>query len=150
AQGDIQGVLADTTALATDMHDDAVEVDDGPDGLEPAGTPQGNLAIEVRGDFGDECGGDLDAVQLLGHVLDVARGQAVGVQSQDLVVEAAQAALVLADELWLEGAVAVARDVEANLAELALDGFLGVAVAAVAWGIGRRCAGRRIRQRGEV
>jgi hypothetical protein len=110
------------------MHDDAVEVDDRPDGVEPARTPQGNLAIEVGGDLGNERGGDLDAVKFLDDILDVAAGQALGVQGQDLVVEAAQAALVLADELRLEGAVAVARDVEADLAEFALDGFLGVAL----------------------
>jgi len=71
---------------------------------------------------------------LLDDVLDVAGGQALGVQGQDLLVEAGQAALVLADELGLEGASAVARDVQRDVAHLTLDGLLGVAVAAVLGG----------------
>jgi hypothetical protein len=65
--------------------------------FQPARAPEGNLAVEVGSDLGDEGGGDFNAVEFLDDVLDVAGGQALGVQGEDLVVEAAEAALVLAD-----------------------------------------------------
>src|SRR5262249_2857159 len=118
-------MLADLAGLPADVDDDAVEVNDRPDGLQASGTPEGNLAAEVGGDLGDERRRDFDAVEFLHHVLDVARGEALGVQREDLVVETAEAALVLGDELRLEGALAIARDVEADLTEFALNGLGG-------------------------
>src|SRR5262249_8694863 len=108
AQRDVQGVLADSPTLAADVNHDAVEVDDGPDGTQPARPPGGDLFVQAGDNLADQGRGDLDAIQLGDDVLDVARGQPLGVQSQDLLVEAGQAALVLADDDRLEGAVAVA------------------------------------------
>jgi hypothetical protein len=67
----------------------------------------GDFAVEVGGDLGDQGGGDPDAIELLDDVLDVAGGQPLGVQGEDLVVEALEAALILGDQLRLEGTVPV-------------------------------------------
>ena len=65
-----------------------------------------------------------------------AHRQAAGVQRDDFVVEAGPASLVLGDELGLEAAVTVAGYFDGQLAELALEGLLALAVAGVAAGVG--------------
>src|SRR5262245_21874907 len=110
-----------------------------------ARTPDADLAIEVGGNLGDERGRNLYAVEFLDDVLDVAGGEALGIQGEDLVVEAAQTTLVLGEELGFEAAQAVARNVDANFAQFALDGLLGMAVATVLGSVGRiRALPRRI------
>jgi hypothetical protein len=65
------------------------------------------------------------------HVLEVAGGHALGVESHDLVVEAGRATLVLGDAFRRDGGIAVARGVAGDLAAVALDGLRRGAVAAV-------------------
>jgi hypothetical protein len=74
----------------------------------------------------------LDAVNLLQVGLDLAAGHAARIRRDDLVVEAVEAGLTLLDELRLELRVAVARDINVELAALATDGFRGLAIAGVA------------------
>jgi hypothetical protein len=108
--------------------------------------PGTEAMFHVGSDLGDEGGGDLDAVELLHDGLDVACGPALGVQREKLVVEPAEATLILADELRREGAVAVAGDVASDRVQFPLDGLLGVALAAVARQVRRPGFGRRIEQ----
>jgi hypothetical protein len=114
-----------------DGDDDAVEGGDRPDGLQRPRPPGGDLRIPVGGDLGEEGGRDLDPVELLDHVLNVSRGHALGVEGQDLLVEASDPPLVLGDAFRLEGPVAVAWAVEGDRPERALNGLPGGAVAAV-------------------
>ena len=64
--------------------------------------------------------------------LDFTDGHSSGVERQNLVVKAAPAGLVLRDQLWLEGAMAVTRNFDGQFAELALQGLLALAVAGIA------------------
>jgi hypothetical protein len=68
----------------------------------------GHLGVHVGGDFRDQCGRDLDVVQLTHDLLNVASGHPLGIQREDLFVETWQASLVLADQLRLERTVAIA------------------------------------------
>jgi len=51
--------------------------------------------------------------------LDLARAHAAGVQGNDLLVEAGEAALVLGDELRVEPTVPIARNEQLELAAVA-------------------------------
>jgi hypothetical protein len=55
-----------------------------------------------------------------------------GVEAQNLVVEAIEPPLALADQLWLEAAGPVARDRDLNLSVLGQERLRAAAVAAVA------------------
>ena len=146
----VHRVLRHAAVVAADMHDDAVEVDDRPDRIEPPLPPGGHFGIEVGGDLGDQRRRHIDAVEFLDHVLDVARGHALGVQGEDLFIEAGEPALMLGDQLRLEGAVAVAGRVEGEFAQFAADGLLRVAVAAVCRGGRARGGAVSVRQGGEA
>jgi hypothetical protein len=109
AQRDVNRVLRDASVRAADMHDDAGEIDDRPNRFQWPRAPSGHLRVEVGGDFRNQRGGNVHAVQLAHDVLDVAGGHALGVQGEDFFVEAGHAPLVLADHLRLERAVTIAR-----------------------------------------
>jgi hypothetical protein len=68
-------------------------------------------------------------VEVLDDLLDVACGHPLGVEGQDLLVEALDPAPALGDQLRLERAVAVALD--RHLAHIPAEGPLGMPVAAV-------------------
>jgi len=70
--------------------------------------------------------------------LDLAHRHAARIQRQDLVVEPCPTGLVLGDQLRLEAAVAIARDLEWQLAELALERLAAASVAGVAGCVGDR------------
>ena len=116
------------------MHNDAIEVDDGPDRVEASRSPRGDLGIEVCGDLGDERGRHVNTIEFLDHILDVTRRHTLGVQCQNLLVETGQPSLILANQLRLEGAVAIARRIESEFSHFAADGFCGVPIASVGGG----------------
>ena len=68
--------------------------------------------------------------------LDLAHGHAAGVERQDLFIEASPAGLVLGDQLRLEGAVPVAGNFNRQMAEVAFERLLALAVAGVASSVG--------------
>ena len=51
-------------------------------------TPRRHFGVEVGGDLGDERRRHIDSVEFLDDVLDVARGHALGVEGEDLFIEA--------------------------------------------------------------
>ena len=124
------------------MHHDAVEIHDRPDRFERSRPPGGHFRVEIGGDFRDQRGRNLHAVQLTHDLLDVAGGHPLGVQGQDLLVEARHAPLVLADQLRLERAVAIAGRGDGQLAQVALHRLLRTPVATV-----RRALARARRRR---
>jgi len=65
---------------------------------------------------------------------DLALAHAAGVEADDLLVQACQAALVLGYQVRFEGGLAIAGDLERQLPVLALDGLAGVTVTDVAAG----------------
>jgi hypothetical protein len=67
--------------------------------------------------------------------LYLANRHSAGVERQNLVVKAAPAGLVLRDQLRLERAVAVTRNINRQFAELALQGLLALAIAGIAGGV---------------
>ena len=48
-------------------------------------------------------------VEFLHDFLNVPSGHSLGVKSKNLLVKTGQPALVFGDQLWLEGAIAIAR-----------------------------------------
>ena len=59
--------------------------------------------------------------------VDFPSGQPTGVEGNGLLVEAGETPLVLGDQLRLEAAAPVARDVQLELARVGKDGLLAVA-----------------------
>lgn len=70
--------------------------------------------------------------------LDLAHRHVAGIQRKDLVVEARPAGLVLLDDLRIEGAMPVARYLDGQFTELALEFLLAETVAGVAHPIADR------------
>jgi hypothetical protein len=67
--------------------------------------------------------------------LNVAGGHATGIQGQDFVIEAFQARLAFFDELRLERALPITRDVDFNVPLLSLHGLLAPTIAQVPVGV---------------
>ena len=135
-------MLGNPAVGAADMDHDAVEIHDRPDRLERPAAPSGRLGIKVRRDFRDQRGGDLHVVQLVDNLLNIAGCHPLGIQRENLFIEARQASLVLADQLRLERAIAITGSGDRQLAQVALHRLARTAVAAVRGTFGRR----RIRQ----
>src|SRR5215203_5718960 len=80
--------------------------------------PQGPSSKALRAasngirDGADEIGRDLDAIQLAQVPDDLARAHAPGIHRDYFVVEAGKAALILGDQLRVEGGLPVARDLQ--------------------------------------
>ena len=83
-------------------------------GFERAGLPRGDLGDDGVGDGADEIGRDVDRVHVGQEGLNLADGQPARIEGEDLVVEAGEPPLVLGNEQRLEGALAIARDVDRN------------------------------------
>ena len=60
----------------------------------------------------------------------------MGIQGQDLVIEPCPPGLVLGHDLRLKAAIAISGDVDGQLAKLALERFLALAVSGVSPGVG--------------
>ena len=138
-------VCCDAPSLrAADMHDDAIEENDRPHRCERPRAPSGGLRLQIVRNLRDQRGGDLDAVQLVDDILNVAGGHALGIEGEDFFVKARDAPLMLPDQLRLEGAVTIAWGGDSQLAEIALHRLPRVAVPTVR----RTFAGLRRRRRG--
>src|SRR6201999_3787352 len=96
-------LLLDRSAFA-DAHEERVDVDDRVDAIERPRLPGARFVEHGVRDARDEVGRYLGAIELVEMPLDVADAHAAGVQSEHLVVEALEAALVLGHQLRLEGA----------------------------------------------
>lgn len=66
--------------------------------------------------------------------LDVARAHAAGVQRNDLVVEARKAALILADQRWIETTVSVPRNIKHHPLRARIDRLRARAVTLITSG----------------
>jgi len=120
------------------LHVDAIQVDDRIHRVEQPGLPCLDLIDHRIGDRGNQAGRDLRPVHFFQMRLDLAHGHATRIQRQDLVVEAGPAGLVLGNQLWLEATVPITRDLDRQLAELALEGLAAAPVARVAGHVGDR------------
>ena len=130
AERDVDGLVAHR-ALVADLDPQRVEEDQRVERLERPVLPLGDLVEHGVGHRADQVGRDLDAVELAQVALDLAGAHAAGVHGDDLVVEAGEAALVLGDELRVEGRQPVARDLQLELAGAGQHRLRAVAVAAV-------------------
>jgi hypothetical protein len=113
------------------LHPERVEEDQRVERLERPVLPFGHLVEDGVRDGADQVRRDLDAVQLAQVPLDLARAHAARVHRHDPVVEAGEAALVLGDELRVEGREPVARDLQVQLPGAGQHRLAAVAVAAV-------------------
>ena len=110
-------------AVIPHLDSDGVHVYDGVDGVERAALPDLNLVRDGIGDTGNQAGRDINAVDLFQVPLDLAGGHPPGIEGDDLVVKAGEAGLAFGDDNRLEAAVAVAWNLNRQLAKFALDGF---------------------------
>jgi hypothetical protein len=131
AERNVDRFVDDLLVLAH-LDDDTVQIDDRIERIQRSALPLGHLIDDRVGDLRDQRRGHLGAVHLLEGLDDLARRHPLRVEAQDLVVEGRQAGLVLAQQLGLEGAVAVPGRVDLDLAVLALELLRGLAVAAIA------------------
>ena len=119
-------------AIGADLQVDGVQIDDRPDGVQRAVLPGPDLVEHRVSDLGDQRRRNLDVVDFLKVALHLPGGHAPSVERQDLLVEAVQPDLALADELGLEVAVPVAWNEDLQIAIGVDDPLAGLAVAAVA------------------
>src|SRR3954471_13862051 len=111
---DVHRLVADRPLVAH-LDPDRVEKDHRVERLERAVLPFGHLVQHRVCHRADQVGRDLKAVELAQVPLDIAGAHAAGVHRHELVVEAREAALVLGDELRVEGRQPVARDLQIEL-----------------------------------
>src|SRR5437016_129780 len=100
--------------------------------------PQLHFLDHGIGHVGNQRRRDLDPVDLLQVSLDLSRRHAPRVHGDDLVVEAGPARLPLGHDLGIEAGLAVARRLQLQFAEVALESFLAFPVARVAPVVARR------------
>jgi DNA-binding CsgD family transcriptional regulator len=106
ADRDVHCLAPDDLRLS-DRDDHRVEVDDDVELLARARLPGPHVVRDRRGDLRDQPVGDVDAVQLAQVALDLPRRQPAGIQREDLIVEAIEAALVLGHDPRLETGVPI-------------------------------------------
>jgi hypothetical protein len=133
-----------------DLHARRVEDDDRIHPLDRAGLPFPDLVehglvrrendspdrFPFRLTPADQVRRDLQPVDLLKMCLDIPHAEAMGVEADDLVIDAVDAGLALPDQLGLEAAVAIAGHGERQFAVLALRPLGPRAIAPV--GLARR------------
>ena len=116
-----------------------------PPGLQRACLPGRHLAHHLIGDAADEVGRNVHRVHLKQESLNLAHRHATGVHGDDFVVKAAEAALVLADELGLKCPSAVSGDFDGQRAAVRQYRLGALAIAVVGYACGFGLA-RRIAQ----
>ena len=104
--------------------------------VERTGLPLRRLGGDRVGDGADQVGRNLGAVDLAQVALDLTRAQAARVERNDLVVEAGQPALILADQHRVETGLTVARYGHIDMAVVGQYTLAAAAVAVVAAGAG--------------
>ncbi|MNE31938.1 hypothetical protein D3C80_1255290 [compost metagenome] len=139
ADSQINRLVAHGTSV-THFDVNAVQIEDRVQRVQRSGLPQLDLVTHRVGNGRDQAGRDLCAVHFLQVRLDFSDTQTARVERNDLVIEACPAGLMLGDQLRLEGGLTVARDVERQFAEVALQGFTAVTVARIGGSVGDRCA----------
>src|SRR4051812_28748975 len=128
---DMDRLIADQSLVA-DLHPQRVKEDQRVDRLERAGLPGRDLVQDGIRDGADQVGRDLDAIQLAQMPDDLAGAHAPGIHRDHLVVEAGEAALILGNQLGIEAGLAIARDLQLQLASVGDHRLATIAVAAVA------------------
>ena len=118
-------------AVIADIDPDRVHEHHRIAGLKRAVLPRGDFLHHRLGDRRDQAGGRLEAVDFLDMPLNLTGGHAARIHADDLAVELGKSALILGDQQRVEGAVAVARDVQDDLAGVGRHRLLAAAVAAI-------------------
>jgi hypothetical protein len=139
ARGDIDRFVAHQPLVAN-LDPQRVKKDHRIDRVERPVLPLAHLVEHGIGDPADQIGRDLNRVQLLQVSLDFAHRQAAGIEADDPVVKAVEAALAFGNDLRLERAVAIARHRDLNRPVIADHRLRRIAVAAVAAAPARRVA----------
>src|SRR6201999_2172760 len=119
---------------------DTVQIDDRVNRIERASLPDLYLLADRVSYSGDEGGRHLSAVHFLQMTLNLPHAQAPCIERDDLLIKARPAGLVTLHQLRFERALAITRNIEGQLAELALQRLGAVAVTGVAGGVGDRLA----------
>ena len=130
-QRHVDGLVLDQ-ALVADFDPQSVEKHHRIDRIERPVLPFPDLIKHRIGHPADQVGRDLGAIEFGQVALDLAHRHAARVKAQDLVVEAVEPGLALADQLRLEAAGPVARDRNLDLPVLGQYRLRTRAVAAVA------------------
>ncbi len=124
ADRQVASAVSDGAVLA-DLDHQTVEIRDRVDPLQRPGSPCLDVLEDRVGDAADRVPADLHAIEILQMAFDVTNAHPAGIEANDLLVQARQPPLVLADKLGLERAGPVSRVVDLDLAELGLDRLRG-------------------------
>ena len=138
-QRQIHRLVADQP-LVPDLDPERIEEHHRIDRIQRTVLPLADLLEHRVGHPADQVRRYLNPVELMQVALDLAHRHAARIQRQDAVVEAVEPALALRNDRRLKAAVAVARNLQVDLAVLGQNRLAGMAVAAVAAATARRIA----------
>jgi len=124
--------LLRTRPSSADLDPQRVEEHQRIDRLQRPGLPGGDLVENGIRHRADEVGRNLDAVQFAQVADDLPGAHAARVHRHNLVVEAGKPALVLGDELGIEGRLPVAGDLQLDPAGLGGHPLAHITIPAVA------------------
>ena len=130
SQNDVSRHLPDDP-IVPDGIVDRIDVEDGIDVVEGPVLPVLNLRQDFVCHIGNEAFRGLKAIDIHERVGDLPGGHPLGVHGDDLLVDVRDVLLALFDDLWLEGGLAVLRDIDPHGAVAGVDGLFLVAVAVV-------------------
>lgn len=102
--------VREVETLPHQVHQASLARDRGIDGLERPRLPRRDLSDDRVGRRADQIGRDVDGVHLEQERLNLPDRQPTRIQRDDLVVDAREAAFMLADELRFTRARAIARE----------------------------------------
>jgi hypothetical protein len=128
--GDVDRAVGN--GAVADLHHDGVDHDDRVDAVQGAVAPGVQLLADLVCRTGDQVAGDVDVVDLRQVGLDLAGGQALGIQRQDRGVEALHPPRVLGHHGRGEGPGPVPGDVQLDRPDVGQHRLAGRSVAGVA------------------
>lgn len=131
AQHDVDRLVFDHP-LIPDFDSERIEKDHRINRFQRPALPFADLIEDRVGDFADQIGGHLGAVEFGQMALDLPHRHAPPIKADDLLVEAIDAGLALGDDHRFERAGTVARYFDLDLAIVRQQRFAARAVAAVA------------------
>jgi len=129
-QRDEDRLVADRP-IAADIDPDRVHEHHRIARLQWAVLPGGDLIHDGLGDRRNQAGGCLEAVDFFDVPLNFPGRHATRIHADNLAVELREPALILGDQQRIEGAVAVARDVQNDLPAVGGHRLLAAAIAAI-------------------
>lgn len=101
----------DDLLILTDFDNDAVQINDGIDGIKGAGLPLCHTIHNGIRDLGDQALRDISIVQFFEGINDIPRAHPFGVEVENFVVYGGKASLSFFYQLRLKRAISISWDI---------------------------------------